>query len=400
MENFEHYNPDRILFGPGERKRVGSELKKRGFKRALIVVAKGPFRENGLYDEIAGSIKAEGIDIYNIGDIDSNPRITSVREGVETCKKNSIECVVALGGGSTMDSTKVIAAASRSEDDPWEHLWGHKKPFNDSLDTVMIPTLAATGTDINPWAVIMDKEAIWKMPVTAECMYPDLTIADPEIHATVPIRLTIWGAMDMLSHTFEFYFNGYHRSIFQNRFSEAIIHSVTECVDILVKNPKDLRARGEIWWSSVMAWGGLTFLGRGGPDMACHDMAEGFVPFYDTHHGATLGVITPRWMRFVVNKNPKSTEIFSRFARNVLGIQAVDDRKAAIQGVEQYIQWLQAIGAPKTLQELTGVDIPEGKLKEITAKTFKDLGRPVGNLVGLSQEDVVEILKSCCQPLS
>jgi len=399
MENFEHYNPDRIIFGPGERKRVGSELKKRGCKRVLIVVGKGPFRENGLYEEIAGSIKHEGIEIFNIGDIDSNPRITSVREGVEACKKNKIEGVVALGGGSTMDSTKVIAAASKSPDDPWEHLWGHKKPFTDSLTTVMIPTLAATGTDINPWAVIMDKEAVWKMPVTAECMYPDLTIADPEIHATVPIHLTIWGAMDMLSHTFEFYFNGYHQSIFQNRFSEAIIHSVMECVDILIKNPKDMRARGEIWWSSVMAWGGLTFLGRGGPDMACHDIAEGFVPFYDTHHGATLGVITPRWMRFAVNKNPKSTEIFSRFARNVLAVQTADDTEAAQQGIEQYIQWLEKIGAPKTLQELTGEKIPEQKLKEITDKTYEDLGRPVGNLVGLSREDAVSILKSCCEPL-
>jgi alcohol dehydrogenase YqhD (iron-dependent ADH family) len=399
MENFEHYNPDRIIFGPGERKRVGAELKKRGCKRVLVVVGKGPFRENGLYDEIAASIKQGGSEIFNIGDIDSNPRIQGVREGVETCKKNKIECVVALGGGSTMDTTKVIAAASKSEDDPWEHLWGHKKPFTDSLTTVMIPTLAATGTDINPWAVIMDKEAVWKMPVTAECMYPNLTIADPEIHATVPIPLTIWGAMDMLSHTFEFYFNGYHQSIFQNRFSEAIIHSVMECVDILVNNPKDLRARGEIWWSSVMAWGGLTFLGRGGPDMACHDIAEGFVPFYDTHHGATLGVITPRWMRFAVNKNPKSTEIFSRFARNVLAVQASSGEEAARQGIEKYIQWLQKIGAPKTLPELTGEQISDQKLKEIVDKTFDDLDRPVGNLVGLSREDAVTILKSCCAPV-
>jgi alcohol dehydrogenase YqhD (iron-dependent ADH family) len=148
-----------------------------------------------------------------------------------------------------------------------------------------------------------------------------------------------------------------------------------------------------------MAWGGLTFLGRGGPDMACHDMAEGFVPFFDTHHGATLGVITPRWMRFAVNRNQKSTEIFSRFARNVMGVQADDHKQAAEQGVDKYIHWLQRIGAPKTLPELTGEEIPEKKLKEITAKTFKDLGRPVGNLVGLSQEDVAGILASCCRPL-
>ena len=400
MENFEFYNPDRILFGAGERRRVGEEIRKRGFRRALLVVGKGPFRTDGLYAEITGCIRGQGINIVEIGDIDSNPRIGSVREGAAACKKEKVDCVVALGGGSTMDAAKVIAASALSEDDPWEHLWGHKRPFAESLDTVMIPTLAATGTDVNPWAVILDDEAVWKMPVTAECMYPNLTLADPEIHAGVPLRLTVWGAMDILSHTFEFYFNGYHRSIFQNRFSEAIVLSVMECVERLVRNPGDIEARGELWWSSVMAWGGLTFLGRGGPDMACHDLAEGFVPFYDTHHGATLGVITPRWMRFVVDRGgDKVVEIFSRFARNVLGIDESDPVQAASSGVEAYLEWLKSVGAPATLPELAGREIAEAKLREIAAKTFKDLGRGIGNLVSLSEEDVVAILTASCRPL-
>jgi alcohol dehydrogenase YqhD (iron-dependent ADH family) len=400
MEAFEYYNPDRIIFGPGERRRVGGELEQRGLKRVLLVVGKGPFRDSGLYDEIAGSLCEQGIGIVEIGDIDSNPRIGSVREGAKACKREKVDCVVALGGGSTMDASKVIAASALSDDDPWEHLWGHKRPFVHSLDTVMIPTLAATGTDVNPWAVILDDQAVWKMPVTAECMYPNLTIADPEIHAGVPLRLTVWGAMDILSHTFEFYFNGYHRSIFQNRFSESIVLSVKECVERLVKDPKDLEARGELWWSSVMAWGGLTFLGRGGPDMACHDLAEGFVPFYDTHHGATLGVITPRWMRFVVDRGgDRVVEIFSRFARNVMRIDEAQPLRAASAGVEAYVRWLRSVEAPATLPELTGQEIPEARLREIVAKTYDDLGRGVGNLSALSQEDAFAILSASCRPL-
>jgi alcohol dehydrogenase YqhD (iron-dependent ADH family) len=400
MERFEYHNPDRIIFGSGERRRAGEELAGRGLRRALLVVGKGPFRENGLHDEIAGLLRDRGIGIVEMGDIDSNPRIGSVREGAAVCKREKVDCVVAIGGGSTMDAVKVIAASALSNDDPWEHLWGHGRPFAESLPTLMIPTLAATGTDVNPWAVILDEEAVWKMPVTAECMYPDLTIADPEIHAGVPIRLTVWGAMDILSHTFEFYFNGYHRSTFQNRLSEAIVLSVMECLDRLVRDPRDLEARGELWWCSVMAWGGLTFLGRGGPDMACHDMAEGFVPFFDTHHGATLGVITPRWMRFALDRGgDKVLEIFARFARNVMGIREGQPVRAARGGVEAYIGWLATVQAPATLPELTGEAIPGAKLREIAAKTFADLGRGIGNLVPLSEEDVLAILTTSCRPL-
>jgi len=400
VESFEYYNPDRIKFGPGTRREIGSVLASRGAKRALVVVGKGPFRDNGLYDEVAGALRDEGIGIVNIGDIDSNPRITSVREGVSACKKEKVDAVVALGGGSTMDCTKVIAAAALSADDPWEHIWGHKKPFERSLDTFMIPTLAATGTDINPWAVIMDADAVWKMPVTAECMYPTMTIADPEIHVNVPINLTVWGAMDMLSHTFEWYFNGYHRSIFQNHLSEAILLSIRQCLDRLVDNPGDVEARGEIWWTSVMAWGGLTFLGRGGPDMACHDLAEGLVPFFDIHHGATLGVITPRWMRFALDRDGDLVrERFSRFGRNVMGISEIDDMQAARLGVEAYLSWLKSVGAPATLQDLTGEEIDRVKLKAIVSKTYEDLGRGVGNLVSLSEDDAVSILEACCCPL-
>ena len=400
MEPFEFFSPVRVRFGNGERRQLGSEIDRLGCRRVLLAASKGPFRQNGLYEEIRANIAARGIEVLGMGDIDSNPRLSSVREGAEICRRERADGVVALGGGSAMDCAKVIAAAAKSPRDPWEHIWGPKLPFLDSLPTVLVPTIAATGTEANPWAVILDEQACWKMPVTAGCLYARLVVADPQIMRSVPLHLTVWGAMDILSHTFEFYFNGYHRSIFQNRFSEAIIHAVMECVDILVQDPGDLRARGELWWSSVMAWGGLTWLGREGPDMACHDIAEGFVPFFDTHHGATLGVITPRWMRFLVQHGgEKIEEIFSRFAGNVLGIRDPDPAAAACQGVKAYIRWLKKIGAPASLAELVRAEVPETKLGQIAAKTFQDLGRGVGRLLPLSQDDVVSILKESCRPL-
>ena len=299
-----------------------------------------------------------------------------------------------------MDCTKVISAAAKSPRDPWEHIWGPKAPFVESLPTVFVPTIAATGTETNPWAVIFDEENRWKNAVNADCLYTKLVLADPQAMRTVPPRLTVWGAMDILSHTFEFYFNGYHRSIFQNRFSEAIIHSVMECLDILNADPQDLRARGELWWASVMAWGGLTWLGREAPDMACHDLAEGFVPFYDTHHGATLGAITPRWMRFLVERGGgKIEEIFSRFAQTIFGLRVADPAAAARQGVEAYVRWLKKAGAPDSLVELTGAPVTEGELARIIEKTYRDLGRTVGRLLPLRQEEALSILRESCRPL-
>ena len=391
MDAFEFINPVRVIFGNGERKRIGQLLRGR-YKKVLLVCSKGPFRTNGLHAEIKNLINEAGVTVWEMGDIDSNPRITSVEEGARICRSNQIECVLALGGGSTMDCSKVIAGAALMDMDPRRFLWGNKVEMKASLDTVMIPTIAATGTELNNTAVIMDEASVSKSWCGAECMFPKTTIIDPEIHASVPLELTVWGAMDILSHTFEFYFNRNESAIFQLYFSEAIIRSAMDCVELLVKDPKDLRARGELAWTSIMAWGGLTKIGRGAPDMACHTVAEGLVPYYDLHHGATLGVITPRWMRHVVDR---AQSIFSRFARNVFHVHEEDDTKAARRGVELYIHWLQRMRAPDTLAQLAGKKIPSEKLREIARRILEE-NHEVGRLVKLGEDDIVSIFEASC----
>ena len=394
MDTFEFFNPVRVFFGNGERQRIGQLLQGR-YQKVLLVCSKGPFRTNGLHAEIKGLIQEAGATVFEMGDVDSNPRITSVEEGANICRLNNIQCVVALGGGSTMDCSKVIAGAALTDMDPRRFLWGDKVEMKTSLDTVMIPTIAATGTELNNTAVIMDEVSLSKSWCGAECMFPKMTIIDPEIHAGVPLRLTIWGAMDILSHTFEFYFNRHESALFQLQFSEGIIRSAMECVELLLKDAKDLRARGELSWTSIMAWGGLTKIGRGAPDMACHTIAEGLVPYYDLHHGAALGVITPRWMRQVVNR---AQSIFARFARNVFDVQESNDGTAARQGVELYIRWLRRIGAPDTLEQLAGKKIPSEKLKEIARRILNE-NQEVGRLVKLGEEDIVSIFEASCIPL-
>jgi alcohol dehydrogenase len=394
MDDFRYYSPVRVIFGAGSSGKIGEELVGR-YRKALLVCGKGPFRGNGVFGRIKAALETSGIEVFEMGDIDSNPRIGSVEEGSALCRKEGIQVIVALGGGSTMDCCKVMAGAALTDIDPRKFLWGEKIPMERSLDTVMIPTFAATGTELNNTAVILDDKALSKSWCEAECMFPKITIVDPEIAAGAPYRLTSWGCMDILSHTFEFYFNGHGEAIFQQRLSEALILSAMACVELLQKNPRDLHARGEIAWISIVAWGGLTKIGRGAPDMACHTCAEVLVPYFDIHHGAALGVFTPRWMRWAAPKRPA---VFARFARNVMGVTEADDAKAAVEGVERYIQWLKKVGAPDSFEELAGRKISDDTLREISERVRAE-NPTVGRLIELDSEDIFGIFKACRSPL-
>lgn len=288
MLDFLFHWPPRMLFGVDSHKKIGEEMQGVSSK-ALIVCAKGPFRENGLYDDVKNSLERAGIQTYGMGDIDQNPRLSSVREGVAICKKETIDTVVAIGGGSAMDCTKLIAAAALYDCDPYEFVWGSRPQITKSLRTVLIPTIAATGTETNKSAVIVNDET--KEKYYCDCEHAWLVIFDPAVTKSAPHRLVVWGAMDILSHTFEYYFNGFEGSEFQSRFSEAIALSVMHALDVLNETPEDLTALGELQWCATMAWGGLTKIGRMEPEMTCHWLEESFSGYFDTHHGACLGVL-------------------------------------------------------------------------------------------------------------
>jgi len=387
MENFYLFNPTRVIFGNGVRHQLGNELCKK-YKKVLLAVSKGPFRENGLYDETRKCMEKSGIKVFDMTDIDSNPRLSSVREGSKVCKENSVECVVALGGGSVMDCSKVIAAAAKSDIDPYNFLWGDRVTIKDSLDSVMIPTIAATGTEVNPYAVIVNDET--KEKYYCEVPFPKIAIMDPEITATVPLKLTVWGAMDILSHTFEFYFNGYTMSEFQTRFSEAIIHATMKTVEDLVKDTGDLNARGELMWCAVMAWGGLTKVGRGDPDMGVHSIEESFSGYFDTHHGGGCSVLTPRWMELV---NSHAPEVFARFARNILNVDSSSNKTAALKGIKLYKDWLKKVGAPNTFFDLGDREFKDEELEHVAKTAFRIYRGKIGRLKELTLDEVITILK-------
>lgn len=393
MLDFSFHWPPRMLFGPGQHKNIGQELKGVA-SRALIVCAKGPFRQNGLYGHVKASLEAAGIATYSMGDIDQNPRLSSVREGVGICKAENIDLVVAIGGGSAMDCSKLIAAAALYDEDPYEFVWGSRIPITRSLKTVLIPTIAATGTETNASAVIVNDET--KEKFYCDCQHAYLVIFDPTVTQSAPHRLVVWGAMDILSHTFEYYFNGFEGSEFQSRFSEALLLSVMHALDVLNETPDDLTALGELQWCATMAWGGLTKIGRCDPEMTCHWLEESFSGYFDTHHGACLGVLTPRWMRLVYRNKPS---IFARFARNVMGVQSSDDLAAAEEGIARYIQWLKHIHAPDTFFDIGNREFSDAQIEHVASTAWRIYNGKIGKIRQMSYEDCVRLLKSGRDPL-
>lgn len=396
MLAFHYYNPVQVYFENGAVSKLGEYLRGK-YRCYLLVCAKGPFRENGLYQTVYQQLVNAGGKVVEVGDIDSNPKLHSVREGVELARKHQADCVVALGGGSAMDCSKLIALSASTGVDPYEYVWGSRPAAGSSLDTVMIPTIAATGTELNNTAVIVNEETREKY--WCVCAFPKYCIMDPAITATLPEKLTVWGGMDILSHTFEYYFNGCMDSEFQLDLSEALITAVMRALETLSKRPDDLTARGELLWCSCVTWGtGLTKIGRRDPDMACHSIEESFSGYFDTHHGACLGVLTPRWMRMV---SPQHPEIFARFARRVMQVQEPDDKCAAEAGINAYIRWLKQLGAPQCYQDLSPkLQFSPEELNLVAKNAWRIYKGKIGRLQPLSFQEVQNLLEEGRKPIS
>ena len=346
MERFDYYNPVCTYFGQGRISEISKYLKDK-YKCYLLVTSK-TFKHNETGHKVIEELEKSGGKIINISSISTNPKMENIYEGVKAARENHCDCIVALGGGSVMDCSKIIAMAAKTGIDAKKYLWGDADEDTSSIDTVMIPTIAATGTELNNTAVAVDKKS--KEKFWCYTAFPKYCFMDPEITCSLSKKLTIWGAMDILSHSFEYYMNGNMESEFQLRFSESLIIAVMDAVEKLVDNPLDIKARGELMWCSTMTWGtGLTKIGRGEAEMSCHNIEERLSGYFDTHHGGGLGIITPRWMLYVY---PKAPEIFARFARNVMKVDEKDDLKAARKGINAFILWLKKVGAPETYSDL------------------------------------------------
>jgi alcohol dehydrogenase len=392
--NFEFYNPTRLVFGAGTLSRLGEIVSQYG-KKALIVTGGGSVKKNGTFDKAIASLKDAGVDFTECSGVEPNPRITSVARGAETARSEKCDVIIALGGGSTMDASKVIAAAALYDGDPWDLIAHGQEKWvipTEALPVITIPTLAATGSEMNCGAVISNDETKVKSFVQAECLYPKVALVDPELTLSVPKDQTAYGVCDIITHVTEGYLTGIDGTPIQDRWAEGIIINAIEYGKKAVADGNDLEARTQVQWASIVALNGWI---QAGIEMMppVHMIEHALSAHHDITHGAGLAIINPAYMRFIAGTRP---ERLAQFATRVFGlsVEGKDELTLAKEGIDAYETFLKSIGCPTRLSEV-GID---GELFEQYAKDAVLVVRDAeGNLPGrpaLSEEDIVTVLKS------
>ena len=392
--NFEFYNPTHLVFGAGTLSQLGEMVRKHG-RKALIVTGSGSVKRSGVFDRAVASLKAAGVAVVECTGIEPNPRITSVARGADIARKEGCDVVIAIGGGSTMDASKMIAAATLYEGDPW-NLIGHGQnnwviPTR-ALPIITVPTLAATGSEMNKGAVISNDDSKVKSFVQANCLFPKVALVDPELTLTVPKNQTAYGVCDIITHVTEGYFSGIDGTPIQDRFAEGVIINAIEWGKKAVADGSDIEARTQVQWASVVALNGWVQAGTNyAPPV--HMIEHALSAHHDITHGAGLAVLNPAYMRFAAKARP---DRFAQFARRIFGLSATDkdDLSLAMEGIEKFEDFLRSIGCPTRLSELGIGDALFSQYAEDAVLVVHDEN---GNLPGrppLSKADIITVLKS------
>ncbi|NFE93974.1 iron-containing alcohol dehydrogenase [Clostridium botulinum] len=385
MENFNYSIPTEIYFGKGQIKNLGNAIKKYGSK-VLVVYGGGSIKRIGLYDDMMKILKDNNISYVELSNIAPNPRIESVRDGVKLCRDNDVEVVLAVGGGSTIDCAKVIAAGVNYDKDPWDLVLDSSK-MTTVLPVITILTLSATGSEMDPFAVISDMSKNEKIGVGNDKMKPKVSILDPEYTYSVPKNQTAAGTADIMSHIFENYFNNTKGAFIQARTAEGLLKACMKYGKIAIEDPNNYEARANLMWASSLAINGLISYGTAGA-WSVHPMEHELSAFYDITHGVGLAILTPHWMRYVLNDD--TLYKFVEYGVNVWELdKSLDEYTIANTAIDRTAEFFKEMGIPSTLRE---VGIGEENFEIMAQKAVKS-GLEYG-FKPLAPEDVVNIYKA------
>jgi len=341
MQDFTFYNPTRIEFGKSKETRIGQYVKEFGVGSVLVLYGSERIKKDGLFKRVTTSLEEQGVSFEAVGGVISNPVISLVRDAVKVVKENKLQGIVAVGGGSVADSAKAIAAGAKYEGDVWDFFIG-KAVVESAIPVFTIMTLAATGSEMNPYGVVTNEETQQKYNLGGPALYPKVSVINPELMATVTPDYLAYSAVDIFSHCLDLYFTAKVFPEFTAALIENILQTVMRTTDILMKNPDDYDARGEFAWASTMALNGNTFVGVAGNSFDTHMIEHAMGGLYNVPHGAGLAVVLPAWMKSIKNQMP---ERFERFAVKTFGVSDADT------GITKLTEWFSSIGAPVTFAQ-------------------------------------------------
>lgn len=385
MNNFTFKIPTDIRFGKDQIQCLPEELKKYG-KNVLLVYGGGSIKRSGLYDVILELLK--DFQIFELGGIEPNPKLTSVEQGARICKDNDIDVILAVGGGSTIDASKHIAAAACYEGEAWD-LMMDRSLVKEALPIAVVLTICATGSEMNSGAVISNEKTHEKLEINTPLLYPRLSICDPTYLYTLPPKQTAAGSVDILSHVMEQYFQPNDEAYITDVLSEAVMKTVVKYAPIALKEPENYEARSNLMWASTVGLNHLLTVGKGGA-WSVHPIEHVISAYYDITHGVGLAILTPAWMKYVLSEQTKAR--FARFAREVFGVDEADDMTAAKLGIEKVEEFFLSLGMPLSLAD-AGVN--DELFSTMASEAIRTSGLSERSYVKLNVQDVEKIFESC-----
>ncbi|MGL1892403.1 MAG: iron-containing alcohol dehydrogenase [Spirochaetaceae bacterium] len=382
MNNFTYDNKTKVIFGKSTEDCVGSETKKYSDK-VLLHYGGGSIKKTGLYDRVLKSLKEADVEVIELGGVSPNPRLTLVNEGIKICKENNIGFILAVGGGSVIDSAKAIGVGVCYEGDVWD-FYEYKASPKKTLPLGVILTIPAAGSETSPGSVITNQAKKLKRGMGAICMRPEFCILNPELTFTLPDYQTACGAADMLAHVMERYFVATKNVDLTDRLCEATMKSIILQAKKLVINPNDYEARAEIMLSGTIAHNDSLDVGRGG-DWASHEMEHELSAMNDIAHGAGLAIIFPAWMKHVYKENPDK---FVQFFTRVFNIDENHENReeTILLGIKALEEFYKELGLPTRLSD---VDFDNSLIPEMATKAVK--GGTLGNFKTLTSVDTEKI---------
>ncbi|MBS3943985.1 MAG: iron-containing alcohol dehydrogenase [Melioribacter sp.] len=350
MKDFRYYNPTRIEFGKGKEKNIGKYISEYGVSKVLIVYGSDRIKKNGLFDTVVKSLRDNGITFEILGGVQSNPVLSKVYQGIEIAKIKGVEAVLAVGGGSVLDSVKAIAAGAMYNGDIWDFFTFKAVP-NKSLTIFAIMTLAATGSEMNNYAVVTNEQTREKFSFGGSSTYPTVSVINPELQATVTKEYLAYSAADIFAHSLDLYFSASYLPEYIAGYVENILTTVIRTTEILLVDSSNYEARGEFAWAATQALNFTTFCGVENNRFDTHFIEHTLSAEYNIAHGAGLSIVVPAWMKWQKRNLP---ERFERFAQKVFNVHSAD------AGIDALLKWYKKIGTPVTLKEgnIPEEDIP------------------------------------------
>ncbi len=387
MQNFIFENPTKIIFGTGQIRRIGAEASRFG-RKILLVYGQGSIKKNGVYEQVILSLKENGLTVVEFPGVRSNPVLSHAVRGIEIAKREGIEAVLAVGGGSVIDTAKTIAAGARTDHDVWD-FFVYRQSIQEALPVLTVVTVSASASEMNAAAVITKEEGRRKYSIRSLHVQPKVSVLDPTVLFSLDRKYSAYSAVDAITHMLEGYFNNTEpaSSPLQDRLVEGLMKTIMEATERIIAAPDDYNARAGMMWAATLAFNGLTTAGMGQVALPVHMIEHSLSALYDVAHGAGLSIVLPGWMSRQVQEKAGR---FSRLAREVFGVTAAGNEEAARAGIDALRQWFVSIGSPISLTE---AGIPAVDIERI-AENAAELAQ-VWGLKAYSRQEIAAVLELC-----